>query len=91
MAEEKKNTGAGKGEQQQDTKQLLKVRREKLENLQADGRDPFKITKFDQTHHTEEAKAVYEAHEKEVLGDRPAFDPAPYGDDEESWMQSLSV
>ena len=88
MAEEKKNTGAGKGEQQQDTKQLLKVRREKLENLQADGRDPFKITKFDQTHHTEEAKAVYEAHEKEVLGDRPAFDPAPYGDDEEALRQA---
>ena len=87
MAEEKKNTGAGKGEQQ-DTKQLLKVRREKLENLQADGRDPFKITKFDQTHHTEEAKAVYEAHEKEVLGDRPAFDPAPYGDDEEALRQA---
>ena len=88
MAEEKKNTGAGKGEQQQDTKQLLKVRREKLENLQAEGRDPFKITKFDQTHHTEEAKAVYEAHEKEVLGDRPAFDPAPYGDDEEALRQA---
>ena len=52
-----------------DINQLLKVRREKLANLQEAGRDPFKITKYDQTHHSTEAIAEYEAIEKEVLKD----------------------
>ncbi len=51
----------------QDMNQLLKVRREKLTNLQDAGKDPFEITKYDQTHHTEEAKAIYTAHEDELL------------------------
>ena len=38
--------------QEQDVNQLLKVRREKLAALQAAGKDPFQITKYDQTHHT---------------------------------------
>ena len=59
---------------QQDIGQLLKVRREKLANLQAAGKDPFVITKYDQTHHTDEAKAIYTQHEKEILGDRPEAD-----------------
>ncbi|MBP5265691.1 MAG: lysine--tRNA ligase, partial [Lachnospiraceae bacterium] len=54
---------------QQDVNQLLKVRREKLANLQEAGRDPFQITKFDQTHHNDEVKALYEAYEAEVLKD----------------------
>ena len=41
---------------EQDLNQLLKVRREKLTNLQEAGKDPFVITKYDQTHHTEDAK-----------------------------------
>ena len=49
MAEQKK----------QDTNQLLKVRREKLADLQANGKDPFQITKFDQTHHSLEVKNLY--------------------------------
>ena len=53
-------------EQQQDINQLLKVRREKLANLQAAGKDPFVITKYDQTHHTDEVRELYEAHEKEL-------------------------
>ncbi|MCR5083032.1 MAG: lysine--tRNA ligase, partial [Parasporobacterium sp.] len=57
-------------EQQQDINQLLKVRREKLANLQAAGKDPFVITKYDQTHHTDEVRELYEAHEKELLKDR---------------------
>ena len=57
MAEQKK----------QDTNQLLKVRREKLADLQANGKDPFQITKFDQTHHSLEVKNLYEAHEAEIL------------------------
>jgi len=58
--------------QQQDVNQLLKVRREKLAALQEAGADPFKITKFDQTHHTDEAKALYEAHEEKLLAGRTA-------------------
>ena len=54
---------------QQDVNQLLKVRREKLANLQEAGKDPFQITKYDQTHHTTDAKALYEAYEAEVLKD----------------------
>ena len=64
MAEQKK----------QDTNQLLKVRREKLADLQANGKDPFQITKFDQTHHSLEVKNLYEAHEAEVLKDRKTPD-----------------
>ena len=41
-----------------DVNQLRKVRREKLRNLQAEGKDPFTITVFDQKHHTEQAKAM---------------------------------
>ena len=59
-------------EQNQDINQLLKVRREKLANLQEAGKDPFKITKYDQTHHTDDCKVLYDAHEKELLGDRKA-------------------
>ena len=49
--------------QEQDINHLLKVRREKLAELQQNGRDPFQITKFDQTHHSLEVKGLYEAHE----------------------------
>ena len=44
---------------QQDLNQLLKVRREKLADLQERGKDPFKITKFDVTHHSMEIKEDY--------------------------------
>lgn len=53
--------------QTQDINQLLQVRREKLANLQQAGKDPFQITKFNQTHHSVEAKKLYEAHEAELL------------------------
>jgi lysyl-tRNA synthetase class 2 len=54
---------------QEDVGQLLKVRRQKLADLQEAGRDPFVITKFDQTHHTDEVLRLYEEHEKEILKD----------------------
>ncbi|MCQ2497380.1 MAG: lysine--tRNA ligase [Lachnospiraceae bacterium] len=54
-------------EQVQDINQLLKVRREKLAALQEAGKDPFVITKYDQTHHTDEAKKLYEDLEAELL------------------------
>ncbi|MBR3243300.1 MAG: lysine--tRNA ligase, partial [Parasporobacterium sp.] len=59
-----------KNNAQQDVNQLLKVRREKLAALQEGGQDPFKITKYDQTHHTLEAKELYEAHEAKLLAGR---------------------
>ena len=40
------NQNNNKGGQQQDVNQLLKVRREKLQNLQEAGKDPFQITKY---------------------------------------------
>ena len=57
---------------QQDLNQLLKVRHEKLANIQEAGKDPFVITKYDQTHHSSEVKEIYIAHEEELLKDRPA-------------------
>ena len=77
MAEQKK----------QDVNQLLKVRRDKLADLQANGRDPFQITKFDQTHHSLEVKELYEAHEKELLKDRTEPDVADL--DEEQAKEAL--
>ena len=65
----------------QDLNQLLKVRRDKLAELQANGKDPFQITKFNQTHHSLEVKNLYEAHEAELLKDRT--EPDVTGLDEE--------
>ena len=55
---------------EQDLGQLLKVRREKLAALQEAGKDPFVITKYDQTHHSDEVKALYEEHEAKLLAGR---------------------
>ena len=54
MAQEQKNV------QEPDLNQLRKVRREKLAELQESGRDPFVITKYDQTHHSQEIKDHFE-------------------------------
>ena len=48
---------------QVDTKQLLKVRRDKLADLQERGKDPFQITKYDVTHHSMEIKNNFEQYE----------------------------
>lgn len=45
---------------EQDINQLLKVRREKLQDLQDNGKDPFQITKYDVTHHSQEIKDNYD-------------------------------
>ncbi|MBR3524405.1 MAG: lysine--tRNA ligase, partial [Lachnospiraceae bacterium] len=76
MAEEKQTQNKP---QEQDLNQLRKVRREKLAALQEAGCDPFVITKYDQTHHTDEVVRLYEAHEKEVLKDykEPELPPEP--------------
>ena len=73
--------------QEQDINHLLKVRREKLAELQQNGRDPFQITKFDQTHHSLEVKGLYEAHETELLKDRQ--EPNVEGMDEEQAKEVL--
>ena len=60
MAEEK-------NVQVQDLNQLRKVRREKLADLQENGKDPFVITKFDQTHHSMEIKDNFESMEGQTV------------------------
>ena len=60
MAEEK-------NVQVQDLNQLRKVRREKLADLQANGKDPFVITKFDQTHHSMEIKDHFDEMEGKTV------------------------
>jgi lysyl-tRNA synthetase class 2 len=82
MAE--KNTNGG----QQDINQLLKVRREKLKNLQEAGNDPFVITKYDQTHHSDDVKELYTAHEGELLAGRET--PVTEGLSEEEAKEVLT-
>ena len=52
--------GEQKNTQQQDVNQLLQVRREKLAALQEAGKDPFQITKYDVTHHSQEIRDHYD-------------------------------
>ena len=73
--------------QEQDLNQLLKVRRDKLADLQANGKDPFQITKFNQTHHSMEVKNLYEAHEAELLKGRAEIDVT--GLDEEQAKEAV--
>ena len=61
MAEQKKQV------QEQDVNQLLKVRREKLAELQANGKDPFVITKFDVTNHSTDVKEDFEAYDGKTV------------------------
>ncbi len=56
-----------KNVQEQDLNQLLKVRREKLAELQAAGKDPFQITKYDVTHHSTDIKEHYDTLEGQVV------------------------
>ena len=60
MAEENMQKAA-QAAPQQDLNELLRVRREKLAQLQADGKDPFQITKYDVTHHSTDIKENFEA------------------------------
>ncbi len=52
---------------EQDLNQILKARREKLAALQEAGKDPFVITKFDQTHHSQEIKDNYDELEGKIV------------------------
>lgn len=61
MAEQKKQA------QEQDINQLLKVRRDKLKELQENGKDPFIITKYDVTHHSQEIKDHFDELEGQTV------------------------
>lgn len=61
MAEQQNNN------QEQDLNHLLKVRREKLSELQEAGKDPFRITKYDVTLHSTDVKEDYEAYEGKTV------------------------
>ena len=57
---EQQNQNKNANAKEQDIHQLLKVRREKLAELQTEGRDPFQITKYDVTAHSMDIKEHYE-------------------------------
>ena len=64
MAENENKTPAAEG---QNLNELLKIRREKLAELQAAGRDPFQITKYDVTHHSADIKENFDALEEKTV------------------------
>ena len=86
MSQEQNNN---QQKQEQDLNQLLKVRREKLAALQEAGKDPFQITKFDQTHHTSDAKELYTVHEEKLLAGRP--EPVVEGLDEQQAKEVINA
>ena len=68
---EQQNQNKNANAKEQDIHQLLKVRREKLSELQTEGRDPFQITKYDQTAHSADIKdhyAEYDGKEVSIAG-----------------------
>ena len=56
-----------KAQQEPDLNQLRKVRREKLADLQANGKDPFVITKFDVTNHSTDVKEDFESYDGKTV------------------------
>ena len=55
------------GNREQDVNQLLKIRREKLQELRDQGQDPYRITKFDQTAHAEEIRTHFDEFEEKTV------------------------
>ena len=66
MAEENMQKAA-QAAPQQDVNELIRVRREKLAQLQADGKDPFQITKYDVTYHSTEIKDNFDTMEGKTV------------------------
>ena len=64
------NTQAQEKVSSQNVNELIRVRKEKLAALQDAGKDPFKISKYNQTHHTDEVKNIYNDHEAKLLAGR---------------------
>ena len=65
MAEQKNNNQVQ--QEEVSLSDLLQIRRDKLAELQANGKDPFQITKFDVTHHSEDVKANFETLEEQTV------------------------
>ena len=84
MSEQNQNNN----QQPVDINQLLKVRREKLAALQEAGKDPFVITKYNQTHHSDEVKELYNEHEAKLLAGRKEVNTD--GMDEEAAKQAVN-
>ena len=82
------NTQAQENVSSQNVNELIRVRKEKLAALQAAGKDPFKITKFNQTHHTDEVKKLYNDHEAELLAGRVR--PSTEGLDEQQAKELIN-
>ena len=97
---EQKNPQAQENVSSQNINELIRVRREKLAALQEAGKDPFTITKYNQTHHTDEVKSLYNDHEAKLLAGRQQRDltssrlrmssTRTTTRDEQSWTQTLS-
>ncbi len=88
MADETKVT-AVPAEAEQNTNELRKIRIDKLTALQEAGKDPFQITKYDVTHSTEEAKALYTVHEEKLLTGREK--PVTDGLDEQQAREVINA
>ena len=71
MAEQ--NNQQKKGGQQQDVNQLIQVRYDKLHELQANGKNPFEITKYDVTHHSTDIKDNFESLEGQEVTDEEGY------------------
>lgn len=83
---EQQNQNKNANAKEQDIHQLLKVRREKLSELQTEGRDPFQITKYDQTAHSADIKDHYAEYDgKEVS---IATEPKELTED---WIRTLEI
>ena len=88
---EQKNPQAQENVSSQNINELIRVRREKLAALQEAGKDPFTITKYNQTHHTDEVKSLYNDHEAKLLAGRLRMSSTRTTTrDEQSWTQTLS-
>ena len=83
------NTEANQVERDGDVSQLSLVRREKLANLQAEGKNPFIITKYPRTHQSSEVKAQYTELEEKLLAGRPCVNTD--GLDDEAAKAALSA
>ena len=87
MAENNNQNNNNEQSAANDNGALVAVRYEKLAALREAGKDPFRITKYDQTHHTDEVRALYETYEAEALKDHvePQLPPEPaQGADDET-------
>ncbi len=82
------NTQAQEKVSSQNVNELIRVRKEKLAALQEAGKDPFKITKYNQTHHTDEVKNIYNDHEAKLLAGRVR--PSTEGLDEQQAKDAIN-